>query len=101
MISALSVVSELDAGLAGGLITTTQQIGMALGLAILIPFADRVAGGPGTTMDPAAPYRAAFLAATGIAIVTLIVASVLLSRRESRAHARAAQRIEQSPAWTS
>ena len=106
-IAAVSGVSPQEAGLASGLINTSQQIGGALGLAILASIANsktddlmRAAGG-----DPAAlpnalteGFQIAFLVGAAFAVVGAILSATLISSRESRAHAEAAQRGEVAPA---
>jgi EmrB/QacA subfamily drug resistance transporter len=106
-IGAVSGVSSQEAGLASGLINTSQQIGGALGLAILVSIANsktddlmRTAGG-----DPAAlpnaltqGFQIAFLVGAAFAVVGAILAATLISSRDSREHAEAARRGEVAPA---
>jgi EmrB/QacA subfamily drug resistance transporter len=105
-IAAMSGVEEREAGLASGLINTSQQIGGALGLAVLATLAnsrtdDLVASSGG---DPAAlpnalteGFQAAFLGGAAIAAVGLVLTLVLIRGRDSRAHAQA-NRAEPEPA---
>ncbi|MET0684676.1 MAG: MFS transporter [Solirubrobacteraceae bacterium] len=106
-IGAVSGTSSQEAGLASGLINTSQQIGGALGLAILVSIANsktddlmRTAGG-----DPAAlpnaltqGFQVAFLVGAAFAVVGAILAATLISSKESRKHAEAAQRGDVTPA---
>jgi EmrB/QacA subfamily drug resistance transporter len=85
-IGGLTGVKESDAGLASGLINTTQQIGGALGIAVLSAIATSVTStaiGDGTRQAVAMTdgFHAAFWAGTGIAAAGLL-ASLLLVRRE-------------------
>ena len=94
-IAAVSGVKEHLAGLASGLINTSQQVGGALGLALLSTVAfpqitdnTEAAGG-----DPAAipailteGYADAFLAGAGLAVIGLIATLVLIRGEDSRAH---------------
>ncbi len=91
-IAAVSGVEESEAGLASGLINTSQQIGGALGLAVLSTVAisrtdDLVA--PGAPPSPDAlteGFQAAFLGGAGIALLGFVLTLVLIRGSDSRAH---------------
>ena len=77
-VAATTGVPEEESGLASGLINTSQQIGGALGLAILAVVAadaTKVAMGSGKPLLDATVigYQHAFLTATGLMIVALLV----------------------------
>ena len=106
MIAAVAGVEPSRAGLASGLINTSQQVGGALGLAILASVANsrtdsamEAAGGAQSALPSALTegFQAAFLVGAGFAIVGAILVLVLISGKESRAHAAAAQRGELAP----
>jgi EmrB/QacA subfamily drug resistance transporter len=102
-IAAVAGVQPTQAGLASGLINTSQQIGGALGLAILATVAntrtDNVAEtGASKAVALTDGFQSAFLAGAGLAVLGVILALVLISGRESRAHAEAAQAGELAPA---
>src|SRR5436190_1389254 len=85
-IAAVSGVADHEAGLASGLINTSQQIGGALGLAILAAISDSVVG---TSHDPVTltnGFSDAFLVGAGFAGLGLIATLVLIKGRDSRAH---------------
>jgi EmrB/QacA subfamily drug resistance transporter len=87
-IAAVSGVDEHEAGLASGLINTSQQVGGALGLAILATVANsttkNASGPPAHALTEG--FQAAFLAGAGFAILGLIFTLVLISNADSRAH---------------
>jgi EmrB/QacA subfamily drug resistance transporter len=105
-VAAVNGVDHDEAGLASGLINTSQQVGGALGLAILATVAnsrttDVMASANGDPQQlPVAlteGFQRAFTVGAGFAILGAILATVLISSRASREHAEAAQRGEVDP----
>ena len=86
-IAALAGVRPDEAGLASGLINTSQQIGGALGVAILTTVAvsrtnHELADGASKAVANTAGYQLAFYVAAAFAVANLIATLLILHRRE-------------------
>ncbi|WP_330178760.1 MFS transporter [Nocardia sp. NBC_01503] len=81
----MSAASADDAGLASGLFNTTQQVGMAIGIAVLSTLAasetgTRLAAGAAEAAALTDGYRLAFTVATGVLAAALIITGTMLRR---------------------
>jgi EmrB/QacA subfamily drug resistance transporter len=102
MTLAMSGATAADAGLASGLVNTTQQIGGALGLAVLTTLAGSrtehlTAAGDGVPAALTGGYHLAFEVGGALLVAALVLAATVL-RREEAARLEAVAAIEEAPA---
>jgi EmrB/QacA subfamily drug resistance transporter len=108
-IGAVAGVQPQESGLASGLINTSQQIGGALGLAILATIANSVSDGPFAAAqaagDPAGMAQAltdgfhdAFLVGAAFAALGLLLSFTLIRTRDSKAMVEAPGAVPESSA---
>lgn len=92
---AMSAATASDSGLASGLINTTQQVGGAVGLAVLATLAtartnNLVAHGTAATAALNSGYHLAFAVGTGFLVAAVVVAVVVLRQPKAPAPVEAA-----------
>jgi EmrB/QacA subfamily drug resistance transporter len=91
-IAAVAGVDQREQGLASGLINTSQQIGGALGLAVLSTIAtsrteDVMATGQSTLPNALTEgFQSAFLGGAVIAVLGVVATLILIRTRDSKAH---------------
>jgi MFS transporter len=83
MTLAMSAATESDSGLASGLVNTTQQVGGALGLAVLATLSTTrtdtlLASGHSTDSALTSGFHLAFAIGAGLVVVAIFVAATLL-----------------------
>ncbi len=93
-IAAVSGTRPDEAGLASGLINTSQQVGGAVGLGILVSIANSrtasvVSDGGSQAVALTEGFQTAFLVGAGFALVGAIVAAVTISSRKCSDHIEA------------
>ncbi len=90
-IAAVSGIPDREQGLASGLINTSQQVGGALGLAILAAVANGIIGSSRDPVKLVEGFQSAFAVDAGFAILGLIATLVLIRGSDSRAHVEIGQ----------
>jgi Major Facilitator Superfamily len=97
-IAAVSGVPDREQGLASGMINTAQQVGGALGLAVLSAISTAAIGFSHSPAVLTRGFHDAFLAGAGIATLGLLATMVLIRTRDSNAHVALASGAAEQPA---
>jgi EmrB/QacA subfamily drug resistance transporter len=92
-IAAVSGVRDRDQGLASGMINTSQQVGGALGLAILSAISTSVIGSAHDHAALTSGFHSAFLAGAAIAAAGFVASITLIRGTDSRAHVALADAV--------
>src|SRR5947208_11757207 len=93
-IGATTGVDRREQGLAGGLLTTSQQIGSAVGLALLAMIAAAHTAQAGSL---AAGYGLSYLVATGIVLIAMVLVATQLNHKACQSElARQRQKAAQT-----
>ena len=76
--------TDADAGVISGLFNTTQQVGGALGVAVLTALASARTGGGTSAQALTSGYHLAWLVGTGLGVASIAVAAAVLLPRRGR-----------------
>jgi MFS family permease len=92
----LADATDADAGVVSGLFNTTQQVGAAVGVALLTSLAAWRTGGGRSAQALTSGYHLAFAAGAALAAVSVVVAAVALRPRPSDRRPAAAPAVGQA-----
>jgi MFS family permease len=104
MTLAMSSATRSDSGLASGLVNTSQQVGGALGLAVLATLSttrtgNLLAGGDSTASALTGGYHLAFLIGAGLVVAAVGLALTLLRPEPLAEQEAEAEPLEAEPAY--
>lgn len=87
--TAINAAPSAETGVASGLVSTSYQIGSALGLAVLTAIVYSISGQDASTVELTQGYSAAFLGAGILALVGAIVTAFAMTKPRAAAPTRA------------
>lgn len=82
--TAINAAPPMETGVASGLVSTSYQIGSALGLAVLTAIVYVISGAAPSAVDLTRGYSAAFLGAALLAVVGAIVTAIWMTKPRVR-----------------
>jgi EmrB/QacA subfamily drug resistance transporter len=99
MTLAMSGATPADSGLASGLVNTTQQVGGALGLAVLATLSttrsgDLLADGSSTAHALTSGYHLAFAIGAGLVLAAIVLTATLLTPERRRRDEEPVRRVQ-------
>ncbi len=78
--TAINAAPPAETGVASGLVSTSYQIGSALGLAVLTAIASGISGTDASSVELTAGYSAAFIGAGVLALLGAIVTAIAMTK---------------------
>jgi MFS family permease len=83
--TAINAAPPTETGVAAGLVSTSYQIGSALGLAVLTAVAYGIAGAESSTVELIQGYSAAFIGAGILALIGAVITAVAMTKPRASA----------------
>ena len=84
--TAINAAPPAETGVAAGLVSTSYQIGSALGLAVLTAVVYGIAGHDASKVELTQGYSAAFIGAAILALVGAVITAIAMTKPRASAH---------------